>query len=46
MVMTMRYAHLAPNNLREAVEMLATGSSDEEMRTRGVQNSTPFKRAL
>lgn len=46
MVMTMRYAHLAPNNLREAVEMLAMGSSAEEMRTRGVQNNPSVRRAL
>lgn len=37
MTVTMRYAHLAPNNLREAVQVLVEGACDREMRTRSVQ---------
>lgn len=36
MQVTMRYAHLAPNNLRDAVELL-TAAKAEEKRTRSVQ---------
>jgi integrase len=37
MTVTMRYAHLAPNNLMEAVQVLVKGASDAEKRTRSVQ---------
>jgi len=37
MTVTMRYAHLAPNNLREAVQVLVKEASDAEKRTRSVQ---------
>ncbi len=37
MTVTMRYAHLAPNNLREAVQVLVKEASNMEKRTRSVQ---------
>jgi integrase len=37
MTVTMRYAHLAPNNLREAVQVLVKEASKEKKRTRSVQ---------
>jgi len=39
MQMTMRYAHLAPNNLRDAVEILTRTEAPDKNRTRIVQNS-------
>jgi hypothetical protein len=36
MQMTMRYAHLAPNNLREAVELMGLEKPAAEKRTRSV----------
>jgi site-specific recombinase XerD len=37
MTVTMRYAHLAPNNLMEAVQVLVKGASNADKRTRSVQ---------
>jgi integrase len=39
MQMTMRYAHLAPNNLRDAVEILTRTEAPDRNRTRIVQES-------
>ena len=41
MQMTMRYAHLAPNNLRDAVEILSRTETPGKERTRSVQKPHP-----